>query len=155
MCISAGTITNSTHSSTNVAPVSSKSPHIPGHSLLHSSDALKEMSISGILSRDKSNDPPERANISLYDTPRGKDRKDPLLTFKAVTQASAIYPDRPNLIGNSTLIKLEGTYGDERTCADMKCCEGWILLELDLEGAGSGEMLRWLIGERVPFSELL
>ena len=102
--------------------------------------------------RDESNGLPRRASIYLCDTPRREDRRKPLLTFEAVTQAFAVYPERPNL-GDSTLIKLEGTYGNEDMCAKMKRREGWMLLMPDLVGAGSREMLRWLIGERIPFSE--
>ena len=150
MCISAGTIGNVTRSSTDVSSISSKSPLVPGQPTRHSSYvAPPKHRISGIFSREKSKDLPERTNISLYAAPRGKDKRKPLLTFDAVTQAFAVYPERPKLISSSTLIKLEGTYGDEDMCANMKHREGWMLLMPDLEGARSvsGEMLKWLIGE--------
>ena len=154
MCVSAGSITSATRSSTDVASISSKSPKIQGQPTRHSSYiAPKKYRISGIFSREKPSDLPERANISLYNAPRGKDKKKPLLTFDTVTQAFAVYPERPKLISSSTLIKLEGTYGDEDMCANMKHREGWMLLMPDLEGARSvsGEMLKWLIGEHVLF----
>lgn len=153
MCVSAGSITNATRSSIDIASISSKSPQIPGQPTRHSSYvAPKKHRFSGIFSRERSNDLPERANISLYNAPRGKDKKKPLLTFDTVTQAFAVYPERPKLISSSTLIKLEGTYGDEDMCANMKHREGWMLLMPDLEGARSvsGEMLKWLIGEHAP-----
>lgn len=153
MCVSAGTATNATRSSTDVASISSKSPQIPGQTARHSSYLPpKKYRISGIFSREKTSDLPERANVSLYGAPRGKDKKKPLLTFDAVTQAFAVYPERPKLISSSTLIKLEGTYGDEDMCANMKHREGWMLLMPDLECARSvsGEMLKWLIGEYAP-----
>ena len=156
MCLSAGAITNATRSSTDVASISSKSP-LAGRNLRHSSYITpKKHRISGLFSRDRSGDLPERPNISLYIAPRGKEKGKPLLTFDAVTQAFAVYPERPTLISSSTLVKLEGMYGDEDMCANMKRREGWMLLMPDLEGARSvsGEMLRWLIGERDPFPEL-
>ena len=151
MCVSAGAITSATRSSTDVASISSKLPLIPGYNPRNSSYTKKHR-ISGLFSRDKSNNLPERASISLHLAPRGKDKKKPLLTFDAVTQAFAVYPERPKLISSSTLIKMEGTYGDEEMCANMRHREGWMLLMPDLEGARSvsGEMLKWLIGGCAP-----
>ena len=154
MCVSAGSIANAVRSSTDVASISSKSPIISSHSRHSSYLSPKKNRISGLFSRDKSNDLPERANISLYPAPRGKDKKKPLLTFDAVTQAFAVYPERPKLISSSTLLKLEGTYGNDEMCANMRNREGWMLMMPDLEGARtvSGEMLKWLIGELAPRS---
>ena len=156
MCLSAGAVANAARSSTDVASITSKSSMIPGNPRHSSYTAPKKHRISGLFSRDKPSDLPERANISLYIAPRGKDKRKALLTFDAVTQAFAVYPERPKLISSSALIKLEGTYGDEDMCANMKHREGWMLLMPDLEGARSvsGEMLKWLIGERAPFSRL-
>jgi len=149
MCLSAGAITTATRSSTDVTSITSKSSMIPGNPRHSSYTTHKKNRISGLFSRDKPNDLPERAIISLYIAPRGKDKRKALLTFDAVTQAFAVYPERPKLISSSALIKLEGTYGDEDMCANMKHREGWMLLMPDLEGARtvSGEMLKWLIGE--------
>ena len=153
MCVSAGMTMNAARSSIDVASISSKSPQTPGQPVRHSSYVSpKKYRISGLFSREKPIDLPERAIITLYGVPRGKDKKKPLFTFDTVTQAFAVYPERPKLISSSTLIKLEGTYGDEEMCANMKLREGWLLLMPDLEGARSvsGEMLKWLIGKRVP-----
>ena len=170
MCVSAGMTTNTTRSSTDVAPTGSNS--------LHPSTPKKNRIISGLFSRDKLNDLPKQANISLYNAPRGKDRKKPFLTFEAVTQAFAVYPERPKLISSSTVIKLEGTYGHggtyvhmsyrrkksinhvvhvddaAETRARLRHREGWLMLMPDLEGARgvNGEMLRWVIGKHVSFS---
>lgn len=154
MCISAGSVMSDTRSTTDVASISSKSHMIPGQRP-PSYITPRKHRISGLFSRDKSSDLPERPNISLYTAPRGKDKKKPILVFETVTQAFAVYPERPKLISSSALIKLEGTYGDEDMCANMKSREGWMLLMPDLEGARSvsGEMLKWLIGEYTPFSE--
>ena len=154
MCLSAGAIATATHSSTDVA---SKSSTIPGNPRHSSYTTPKKNRLSGIFSRDKQNDLPERATISLYSAPRGKDKRKALLTFDTVTQAFAVYPEQPELINRSALIKLEGTYGDEDMCANMKHREGWMLLMPDLEGAqsASGEALKWLIGERASFPKPL
>ena len=119
---------------------------------LDATRSSKNRRISGIFSREKFDDLPERESISLYIAPRGKDKKKPLLTLSAVTQAFAVYPERPKLVDHSALVKLEGVYGDEDMCANMKHREGWMLLMPDLEGArsASGEMLKWLIGGRAP-----
>ena len=152
MCVSMGVVTTDTF--TDVGSINSKSPMIPGNHSRHSTYTMPGINlISGLFSRDKPDDLPERANISLYTAPRGKDKRKALLTFDAVTQAFAVYPERPQLISSSALIKLEGTYGDEDMCANMKRREGWMLLMPDSEGAWSvsGGMLRWLIGGCVHF----
>lgn len=152
MCVTAGALVGAARSSTDVASINSKSPLSPGNSR-NSYLSPKKNRISGLFSRDK-NELPERANISLYSVPRGKDKKKPILTFEFVTQAFAVYPERPKLISSSTLIKLEGTYGSEEMCANMSKREGWMLMMPDLEGARnvSGETLKWLIGEGFPSS---
>jgi CCR4-NOT transcriptional complex subunit CAF120 len=99
----------------------------------------KKRGISGLFSRDKSTIPPKQANIFLYNG-RPRIYKIPVLKLSAVTQAFAVYPERPKIVSNHTLIRLEVD-------------EGWMLLMPDLEGAGIGETLRWLVGERVPFAD--
>ena len=113
----------------------------------------KRNCISSLFSRGKSDGLPERATISLHSAQRGKDKRKALLTFDTATQAFAVYPEQPKLISSSALIKLEGTYGDEDMCANMKHREGWMLLMPDLEAvqSASGEALKWLIGECVSF----
>ena len=152
MCLSAG---SATLSSINAASTDSKSPLIGRNSRHSSYVAPKKRCISGLFSRDRLSVLPEQANISFYIGPQGKERKTPLLTFGAVTQAFAVYPERQYLVDVSTLIKLEGTYGEEDICGNMKRCEGWMLLMPDLEGAdsASGEVVKWLIGEHAPFPE--
>ncbi|KAJ6609223.1 hypothetical protein B0H10DRAFT_2226083 [Mycena sp. CBHHK59/15] len=90
---------------------------------------------------------PPKPVIAMYAGPKPKDRKKPLLTFHNVTQAFAVYPERPDLISRSTLIKLEGLIGDEDTAGDMRRREGWLLVMPELEG-GLGqaeEMLKWIV----------
>lgn len=87
--------------------------------------------------------------LSMYISPKPKDRKRAVLTMSDVTQAFAVYPERPELITRSTLIKLEGTLGDEDTAAAMKSREAWLLVMPELEGGlgQAAEMLKWVVGE--------
>lgn len=87
--------------------------------------------------------------IQLLASPKPKDKKKPLLTMKDVTQAFAVYPERPEFITRSTLIKLEGLLGDEDIAAGMKLRECWVLVMPEFEGsnARASEMLKWLIGK--------
>jgi hypothetical protein len=148
-CVAARKITDATRSSTGVVPIGSDSPQVTGHD---ARPKRREFYLSDLF-QGESNDLPKQATISLYDSPRGKGGRKPVLKFKAVTQAFAVYPEQPKLINGSTLIKLEGTYGDERMCANMKRRKGWMLLMPNAEDAKSGEMLKWLIGEHVPFDQ--
>ena len=88
------------------------------------------------------------ANVGFYAGSKGKDRKKPLLTLLGVTQAFAVYPERPELINRSTLLKLEGTLGEEEVAGSMRGREGWVLVMPELEAGFSQarEMLMWLIG---------
>ena len=91
---------------------------------------------------------PARPILSFYISPRPKDKKEPLLTMRDITQAFAVYPERPELISKSTLIKLEGLVGNEEMAMGMRNREGWLLVMPEIEG-GSGqatEMLRWVVG---------
>lgn len=83
-----------------------------------------------------------------------KERKKPLLTVTDVSQAFAVYPERPELIDRSTLIKLEGLLGDEEIAGSMKNREGWLLVMPELEVSSqntklSTEMLRWIVGRSI------
>lgn len=111
--------------------------------------ASRKKRISNIFSRDRqSPERPMKSTITLFASSKPKDKKTPLLSFDTVTQAFAVYPERPKLINSSTLIKLEGTYGQQELAGLMKLKQGWMLFMPDLEGAKnpSGEMLKWLIG---------
>lgn len=87
----------------------------------------------------------------MYTGMKPKERKKPLLTMTNVSQVFAVYPERPELIPKSTLIKVEGTFGDEELAVSMKSREGWILIMPSMEqlgpnGTQSSEMLKWVIG---------
>ena len=89
------------------------------------------------------------AAITLFLSNKGKDRKKPFLTIRNVTQAFAVYPERPELINASTLLKVEGLIGDEDAAGTMKSREGLIFIMPETEPGklGSKEMLRWITGE--------
>ncbi|KAG1781697.1 hypothetical protein EV702DRAFT_1042160 [Suillus placidus] len=104
--------------------------------------------MSNLFSRDHSPEPlPMKPLLALYASSRPKDKKHPLLTLKEVSQAFAVYPERPELINRSTLMKLEGLIGDEEMAGTMKRREGWLLIMPELEAGNTqaSEMLKWLV----------
>ena len=106
--------------------------------------------MSNLFSREHSPEPlPTSPLLALYAGPRPKDKKHPLLTLKEMSQAFAVYPERPELISRSSLMKLEGLIGDEDTAGGMKQKEGWLLVMPELEPGNTqaSEMLKWLVGE--------
>jgi CCR4-NOT transcriptional complex subunit CAF120 len=97
---------------------------------------------------------PIKPKLSLFTSPKPKDRKRAYLTLTQVTQTFAVYPERPELIPRSTLMKIEGLMGDEQAAGGMRCREGWWLVMPDME-AGinvSAELLRWVLGSHHSFS---
>jgi hypothetical protein len=68
-----------------------------------------------------------------------------------VTQAFAVYPERPELINKSTLMKIEGTIGDEEVAMAMRKREGWVLVMPELEAGvpQANETIRWLVGKLI------
>jgi CCR4-NOT transcriptional complex subunit CAF120 len=65
--------------------------------------------------------------ITLYTGEKAKDRKRPKYTLTNVTQAFAVYPERPEIIQSSTLFKVEATVQDEEIRAErtrMPTCSG-------------------------------
>ncbi|KAF8638252.1 hypothetical protein AX17_002274 [Amanita inopinata Kibby_2008] len=110
----------------------------------------KKRRMSNLFSRDHSPSAaagPAKSVISMYISQKPKDRKKALLTMQDVTQAFAVYPERPELISRSTLIKVEGRFGDEELARDMRQREGWTLIMPELEGGQNqvGEMLKWTV----------
>lgn len=94
-------------------------------------------------------DLPTKPALLFYASPKPKDRKKALLSVSDVSQAFAVYPERPELINRSTLVKVEGTIGDEEMGGGMRSREGWVLVMPEFEpgGAQASEMLRWITGE--------
>jgi CCR4-NOT transcriptional complex subunit CAF120 len=113
--------------------------------------------ISSIFGRDRDNSQtfptPTRPLVAFYISPKPKDRRRPFLTLQDVTQAFAVYPERPELINKSTLMKIEGTIGDEEVAMAMRKREGWILAMPELEAGvpQANETIRWLIGTVVQY----
>ncbi|KAJ8072371.1 hypothetical protein PM082_015930 [Marasmius tenuissimus] len=89
----------------------------------------------------------QKPTVAMYTSPKPKDKKKPVLTMTDVAQAFAVYPERPELITRSTLIKLEGSLGAEEMAGGMRGREGWLLVMPQLEGSLSpaAEMLKWVI----------
>ena len=116
-----------------------------------STGVLRKRRVSSLFSRDHSpsRSGPARAVVAFCLSQKPKDKKRPVLTLQDVTQAFAVYPERPELINRSTLIKVEGQFANEELAREMINREGWILVMPDLEGGNNqvGEMLRWIIGE--------
>jgi CCR4-NOT transcriptional complex subunit CAF120 len=106
--------------------------------------------ISNLFSRESSSAPlPPKPIVALYSGSKMKDRKAPVLTMREITQAFSVYPEKPELINKSTLMKLEGLMGDEVYAGVMKNREAWMMVMPELlEGSTqAGEMLKWITGE--------
>lgn len=125
----------------------------PGGGALSPNTLIKKKRMSNIFSWDSTGSQqsaaPSKPSISVYASNKPKDRKKPLLTVQNVTQVFAVYPERPELISRSTLLKMEGLFGDEETAAAMKSREGWLLMMPEPEGglSESAEMLKWIVGK--------
>ncbi|TDL23533.1 hypothetical protein BD410DRAFT_721168 [Rickenella mellea] len=93
---------------------------------------------------------PTKSQLTFYSTSKPKDTKKAILTFTDLTQAFAVYPEKPELITRSSLIKLEGTIGEEDFAGEMKGREGWVLVMVGLgsnpEEQKTGHTLKWLTG---------
>ena len=112
---------------------------------------MKKNRMSNIFSRETnaSNPLPAKPLISMFTSPKLKDRKKALLTVHGVTQAFGVYPERPELINRSTLLKVEGTFGEDDMAATFKMREGWVLIMPELENnvGQAAEMLKWVVGK--------
>lgn len=105
----------------------------------------------GSTSSTNSTAPIIKSSLALYNSQKARDKKRPTLTLYDVTQAFAVYPERPEMISKSTLVKVEGTMGDEESIGGMKGREAWILIMPELEEGNSRmgvmEMLKWVVGK--------
>lgn len=126
---------------------------------------IKKKRVSNIFSSSPSSTPdgtnavaPSKPVIMIYTSPKPKDRKKaPILTISDVSQAFAVYPERPELISKSTLMKIEGLLDDGEMAGLWKGREGWIFIMPEGDGsksqpkvAGQGggqvaEMLKWMV----------
>ena len=127
----------------------SNDKHVPGYTPNPPSATIKKKRAS-LFSRDSGarNDLFPKPVIAMFASPRAKDRKKPIMTVWDVTQAFGVYPERPELISRSTLMKVEGTFGDDDIAANLRLREGWVLIMPEIEGNEQAkEMLKWIIGE--------
>jgi CCR4-NOT transcriptional complex subunit CAF120 len=91
--------------------------------------------------------------ITLYCGEKAKDRKHPKYTLTNVTQAFAVYPERPEIIQNSTLFKIEGRIQQEEIRPNERqrrpTQDSFLLVMPEAESSrpGSTEMLKWLVGQ--------
>lgn len=87
--------------------------------------------------------------IQVFPSNKPKDKRKALMTVRDVRQAFAVYPERPEFISSSTLLKLEGLLGDEELPGQFRNREGWLLVMPELEGSNTmaSEMLKYLTGE--------
>jgi CCR4-NOT transcriptional complex subunit CAF120 len=107
MCVSAGKTTRA------IAPSLGRDKlNSPDVTVTPKKVTPKKRGISGLFSRDKSNDPPKQANILLYGR-KGKNGRDQVHELTAVTGAFAVYPERSEFISSRPLIKLENTFHGE------------------------------------------
>jgi len=96
---------------------------------------------------------PALPTITLYASEKTKDRKRPMCTITHVTQAFAVYPERPEIIQSSTLFKVEGLVQDEEIRPHENerrpAQDGYLLVMPETEPVrpGSIEMLKWLVGQ--------
>jgi CCR4-NOT transcriptional complex subunit CAF120 len=114
-------------------------------------ESLRKRRISTLFGREEVRSPSISGVpvVAFYISPRPKDKKKPFLTLQVATQAFAVYPERPELITKSTLMKIEGTIGNEDAALGMRGREGWVLVMPELEAGvpQTTETIRWLIGK--------
>lgn len=122
-----------------------------------SPNAPRRKRMSQIFMRDRSpprSTLPAKPVIQFFQSQKPRDKKKTALSIREVTQAFAVYPERPEFISRSTLMKVEGHLGDEEVAGNMKDREGWLLIMPEFEGADTraSEMLKFLIGTFLPDS---
>ena len=115
--------------------------------------ALRKKRLSSLFGA-RDNSPPRspasaRPIIQFYLSNKQKDMKKPEFSMKEVTQAFAVYPERPDLIEQASLIKVEGLMGDDVAAGTMRNREGWLLIIPEPSGHHTPpavEMRKFLIG---------
>jgi CCR4-NOT transcriptional complex subunit CAF120 len=90
-----------------------------------------------------------KATLHLYTGSKPKERRIPVLTMYEVKQVFAMYPERPEMINISTLMKVEGLLGDEAAAGGMRSREAWMMImpEADPGASPSRGMLKWITGK--------
>jgi len=89
--------------------------------------------------------------LVVYASASPKDRKKPLATIYDITQAFIVYPENPDLIFRSTLLKLEGSVrSDDKALGCVSGREAWMAVipesQQSKEKATLEEVLEWIIG---------
>ncbi|KAG8872489.1 hypothetical protein FRB97_007573 [Tulasnella sp. 331] len=94
--------------------------------------------------------PVVKSSLSFYLSTKARDKKKPWMNVADITQVFAVYPERPEMISKSTLIKVEGSMTEEEGAGAMKGKEAWSLIMPEMEGPGGRmgvmEMLKWIVG---------
>ena len=110
--------------------------------------------ISNLFSRDDgvhgSSHLPLKPTITLFVGNKVKERKVAVLSMREVTQVFAVYPERPELVNMSPLVKVEGLMGDEVAAGGMRSREAWLMFMPEVDGTTAGQatvMLKWVMGE--------
>jgi CCR4-NOT transcriptional complex subunit CAF120 len=102
-----------------IISTSSLSGSIDGGRSASPDGSVRKNRLSGFLGGSKSSSvsghgPVWNPVISMYPGNKSKDKKKLLYTTTRVTQAFAVYPERPEVINASSLFKIEGTIKDEQ-----------------------------------------
>jgi CCR4-NOT transcriptional complex subunit CAF120 len=93
--------------------------------------------------------------LYIYNGNKAKDRKMPVLTLRDITQVFAMYPERPEMMTVSTLMKLEGLLGDESAAGGMRSREAWMMVMPESDDKSpSKTMLKWIMGELMSFLDM-
>lgn len=114
---------------------------------------IKRNRMSTIFGKGPSSNQSAQPTITIYTGEKAKDRKRARYTLTNVTQAFAVYPERPEIIQSSTLFKIEATVQDEEVKQNgnerRPAQDGYLLVmpETDPTRPGSTEMLKWLVGQ--------
>ena len=60
-----------------------------------------------------------------------------------------MYPERPEMVTVSTLMKVEGVLGDEPVAGGMRNREAWMMIMPDTDGGATPSlaMLKWVMGK--------
>ena len=103
---------------------------------------------------------PLKPTITLFAGNKVKERKVAVLSMREVTQVFAVYPERPELVNMSPLVKVEGLMGDEVAAGGMRSREAWLMFMPEVDGTTAGQatvMLKWVMGEcnNLTFSEFI
>lgn len=86
--------------------------------------------------------------VKLCASPDAKDKASPLLTLSNITQAFAVYNERPELVDSGTGMTIEGLIGEEPLAQTMKGREGWLMVIPEVtEKLSRNELIvMWLMG---------